>query len=105
MSLEITHAVTLGVAEVCQVEHLMEVSGLSLEDIDDLIENGLIEPCSAPAAPRAFHLVHVVTVQRARRLRDDFQLDRNGMTLAMALVKRIDELEHALAAARAAAHH
>jgi chaperone modulatory protein CbpM len=99
MTLELTHAVMLDAAQVCELEHLIEVSGLTPDEMDDLVENGLVAPSAAQPAPRVFHLVHVVTVLRARRLRDDFELDRNGLTLAMTLLRRIDELEQKLAAA------
>ncbi|PWF43624.1 chaperone modulator CbpM [Massilia glaciei] len=99
MTLQVTQAESLDETAVCSIEHLVEVSGLSLEEIEDLVENGLMDP--APAAPaRSFHLLHVVTVRRARRLRDDFELDRNGLALAMALLRRIDSLERALLVAQ-----
>lgn len=98
MTSQVTHAVWLNEAAVCSIEHLVEVSGLSLEDIEDLVENGLL--CPADEAARSFHLLHVVTVRRARRLRDDFQLDRNGLALAMTLLRRIDALEQALLVAQ-----
>ena len=37
--------------------------------------------------------MHVVTVRTARRLRDDFELDRNGVALALTLLRRIAQLE------------
>jgi len=101
MSMQLTHAVWLNESDVCSIEHLAEVSGLSIEEIEDLVDSGLMEPAAAPA--RSFHLLHVVTVRQARRLRDDFQLDRNGLALAMTLVRRIEALEQALRAARPAA--
>ena len=100
MSLQVTHAVWLNDCAVCSIEHLVEVSGLSLEEIEDLVESGLMEPADAAAPARSFHLRHVVTVRQARRLRDDFQLDRNGLALAMTLLRRIDSLELAVLVAR-----
>jgi chaperone modulatory protein CbpM len=100
MTLQVTHAVWLNDSAVCSIEHLAEVSGLSPEEIEDLVESGLMEPADAAAPARSFHLLHVVTVRQARRLRDDFQLDRNGLALAMTLLRRIASLEQALLAAR-----
>jgi chaperone modulatory protein CbpM len=100
MTLQVTRAVWLNDSDVCSIEHLAEVSGLSPEEVEDLVESGIINPADAPAAGRSFHLLHVVTVRQARRLRDDFQLDRNGLALAMTLLRRIDSLEQALLAAR-----
>jgi chaperone modulatory protein CbpM len=96
MSYPMTHAVWLGEVEVCTIEHLAEVSGLSVDEVEDLAVNGVIWPADAAAQPRCFHLLHVVTVRQARRLRDDFELDSNGVALAMTLLRRISVLEQAL---------
>jgi chaperone modulatory protein CbpM len=93
---QMTHAISLDEAAVCSIEHLAEVSGLSLEDIEDLVDSGLMAVADPAAPSRSFHLLHVVTVRQARRLRDDFELDRNGLALAMALLRRIESLERAL---------
>ena len=58
--------------------------------------SGVIWPADAAVQPRSFHLLHVVTVRQARRLRDDFELDSNGVALAMTLLRRISVLERAL---------
>ena len=96
MTLQVTQAVWLNEAAVCTIDHLVEVSGLSHDEIDDLVGNGLMEPADSTALPRLFHLRHVVTVRQAARLKEDFQLERNGLALAMTLLRRIDVLERAL---------
>lgn len=96
MSLQVVDALWLGEVEVCTIEHLAEVSGLSLEEVEDLAVSGVIWPADAAAQPRCFHLLHVVTVRQARRLRDDFELDSNGVALAMTLLRRVKVLEQAL---------
>jgi chaperone modulatory protein CbpM len=98
LNAKVTLSVWLDQSAVCSIDQLAEVSGLTVDEIEDLVDNGLIEPADAPE--RAFHLLHVVTVRKARRLRDDFQLDRNGLALAMTLLRRIDKLEAALLAER-----
>jgi chaperone modulatory protein CbpM len=74
------------------LEYLAEVSGLSIEEIEDLVAIGVITPSATPAQPRIFRLCHVLTVKKARRLRDDFQLDYHGVALALTLLRHIDEL-------------
>ena len=101
MSLQLTETIWLNETGVCRLEHLADVSGLSIEEIEDLIENGVIAPADQPAEPRSFQLRHVLTVKTARRLRDDFQLDRHGLTLALTLLQRISDLEAELKSARA----
>ncbi len=88
--------------DVCGIEHLAEFSGLSIEEIADLIDTGVIAPAAAGPAP-TFQLSTILTVKTARRLRDDFQLDINGITLALTLLRRIDELQQELTARSAAA--
>ncbi|WP_426175321.1 chaperone modulator CbpM [Massilia sp. TWR1-2-2] len=92
-----SHAVWLGEDEDCTIEHLADVSGLSVDEVEDLVVSGVIWPADAVTEPRCFHLLHVVTLRQARRLRDDFELDSNGVALAMTLLRRIKVLERALA--------
>ena len=96
MSMQVTHAVWLNDKTVCSIEHLVDVSGLSLEEIRNLVEDGVITPADESNPATSFHLVHVLTARQARRLRDDFELDRNGLALALTLLRRIECLEQAL---------
>ena len=96
MSMQVTHAVWLNDSAVCSIDHLVEVSGLSLDDISNLVEDGVIAPADASDPGAGFHLAHVLTARQARRLRDDFELDRNGLALALTLLRRIESLEQAL---------
>lgn len=87
--------------DVCSARNLVEVSGLSDEELDELVDVGVIAPVDNTVLVKYFHLRHVVTANTARRLRDDFDLDLHGMALAMTLVRRIDELREELVAAKA----
>lgn len=100
MTLQVTDCIWLHGSEVCQIEHLAEVSGLAIEEIADLVEIGVIAPVDRNVRPVSFRLEYVLTVKTARRLRDDFQLDRHGVALALTLLRRIDELEAELKALR-----
>jgi chaperone modulatory protein CbpM len=101
MKINVSEYVWLSDRNLCSVEHLAETSGLSIEDLSDLIEMGLIVPADIDAQPRSFSLHYVITANLARRLRDDFELDRNGMVLAVRLMQRIDALQEELEAMRA----
>lgn len=81
----------------CSPERLAELSGLSVAEIRELTEIGVLVPEEEAASP-SYRLDYVMMVRSARRLRDDFELDNRGMALAMALLRRIDELEAAVAA-------
>ena len=95
-----SESVWLNDAHVCRIEHLAEASGLSIGEIEDLVEHGVIVPVSELTMPYAFRLRDVVTVRTARRVRDDFQLDRNGLSLSLRLLQRIANLESELKALR-----
>lgn len=101
MIVQVTDSIWLDDSKSCTVEQLAEVSGLSTEEIDDLIDNGVIRPIDDKAQPKTFRMHYMVTARTARRLRDDFELDRHGVTLALTLLNQIDGLEAELQAARA----
>ncbi|MES2537383.1 MAG: chaperone modulator CbpM [Pseudomonadota bacterium] len=105
MKVDATEWIWLNEQAICSAQNLVEVSGLAHELLDDLIENGVIAPVDANAQPLSFPLRYVVVASMARRLRDDFELDRHGVTLAMTLMQRIEELEMELNAVRARLGH
>jgi chaperone modulatory protein CbpM len=96
MELQLTESIWMDESGVCGIEHLAELSGLSQDELRDLVENGVIEPADAGAKPPVFFLRTIVTAKTARRLRDDFELDRHGLALALTLLKRIQALEEKL---------
>lgn len=93
MTKRISDAVWFNEFDLCSAEHLAEASGLSMDEVRDLVDSGVIVPVDAKAEPARFHLHAIVTVRSARRLRDDFELDRNGVAVALALLRRIRFLE------------
>ncbi len=101
MNTDTTQWIILDDSSVCSAQHLIEVSGLSHAELERLIEAGTIVPVEQNAPPVTFSLRYVAIASTARRLRDDFELDVNGMVLALTLLRRIDEMEEQLAAARA----
>jgi chaperone modulatory protein CbpM len=82
------------------LEYLAEVSGLSIEEIEDLVTIGVIAPSAMSAQSRIFRLCHVLVVKKARRLRDDFHLDHHGVALALTLLQHIEELRSEVRALR-----
>jgi chaperone modulatory protein CbpM len=100
MKIDVADSIWLKDTDLYSSEQLAEISGLSMEEIADLIECGIITPVDAFVQSKNFQLRAVIIARTARRLRDDFQLDRYGMALALALLRRIDALEAELEAAR-----
>jgi chaperone modulatory protein CbpM len=92
----------------CSLHELVEASQLSAHDLHELVELGVLRPLPSagpgplapPAEPR-FAAECLVTVRAVRRLREDFDLDAHGVSVALALMERIEGLERQLRALRA----
>jgi len=80
---------------LCSFEDLAELSGLAPTELALLVEAGVLQPVREGA--RLFASSCIVQVRRARRLRDDFELDAAGLAVAVNLLGRIQELERRLA--------
>jgi chaperone modulatory protein CbpM len=93
MTVRITESVWLNTSDLCSFQHLVEVSGLSASDLTDLIETGVIEPANQDPQHYMFQTHYIVLARTARRLRDDFELDAQGLALAINLLRRIEHLE------------
>ena len=100
MKIDVSEWIWLNDQGTCSAQHLIEISGLTHEELDVLVDNDIIVPVDKQANQRSFHLHYLATARTARRLRDDFELDQNGLTLALTLIGRIDELRQQLNAAR-----
>ena len=95
---------------VCNGYYLMEFSGLSEAEIAALIDHDLLIPLhnvsDSKDVIRTGDTVHfalhaLLYTTSARRLRDDFELDSNGLILALNLMRRIDNLQEELGVLRA----
>jgi len=104
MALHITDSVWLNTSDICSFEHVVEVSGLSADELHELVETGVIAPSNDDPRNYFFHTECIVTARRARRLRDDFDLDTHGLALALSLLRRMEDLEAELAELRVRLH-
>ncbi len=102
MNVEITQAVWLHECEDCTLDDLSAISGLTRDELEELVATGLLQPAAAHATNPRFRAECVIVARTARRLRDDFELDRQGLTVAVSLLGRIRALEAELNALRAA---
>ncbi len=108
MKLEITDAKWLCEHPEVSLEELVELSGLSSELLVELVEYGALVPTDtttaagtgsrteAQAMQWRFTSDCVIAVQTVSRLRDDFDLDANALSVAMMLIERIRGLESQL---------
>ena len=104
-------AVWLNEGQTCSFLALVEASGLTGEEVQSLMESGALIPLAMPQAqPQqeaqaeedlSFPAAALPVARLARRLRDDFELDRAGLALALRLMQRIDILEQEVERLRA----
>ena len=103
MESRVLDAVWLNDSGSCTMVHLAEVSGLDGAELQTLVECGALQPLPEAGASLAFSASAVMVARTARRLRDDFELNPDGLALAMRLLARVEALERELDALRAGA--
>jgi chaperone modulatory protein CbpM len=106
MKVELTDAQWLSEHADVSVEELAELSGLPPELLRELVEYGALVPINAQvptdvqSAQWSFTADCVVAVRTVSRLREDFDLDANALSVALMLIERIHGLEAQLQALR-----
>jgi chaperone modulatory protein CbpM len=80
---------------------LCELSGLTEAELRGLVERGAIAPVDPLARDWTFSADRLVDARSAYRLRRDFDLDQEGLALAIALLGRVRDLEEELRGLRA----
>jgi len=84
-----------------ELRELLEMSGLREAELLELVHSGAIPAQGQPEAGYRFS-ARVVTVARtACRLRDDFELDTRGLSVALRLLERVRTLEEEIGRLRA----
>jgi chaperone modulatory protein CbpM len=97
MTSYLVEAISLDEVEQCSLDELARYSGMSVSELSELIELGVL-PAPRQLQPQPlFQASCIVAARTARRLRDDFELDMAGVGLALQLLTRIHELERQLA--------
>jgi len=92
-SLELTETLWLGNQTVLSLAQLADLSGWTEAELREWVEEGVIAPLDLAAEPWLFGADRLVTVRLAWRLRHDFELDRQGLALTLALLERVRALE------------
>ena len=99
MKVEFTEAQWLHEQAEISIQELAELSGLSPELLRELVDYGALVPVNAQSptdagsAQWSFTAQCIVAVRAAGRLREDFDLDANALSVALALIERIHGLE------------
>jgi len=93
MRVELTEVLWLDQQHELSLLQLAQLSGLPEALLAELVDYGAIMPVDPSAAQRTFHADCVVAARTACRLRNDFELDAQGLALALTLLERVHELE------------
>ena len=95
MIVELSEAILLDQHHQFSEMELVELSGLSITELQLLVECEALSPVSTvePAAETRFNAECLALARTASRLRNDFDLDANGLALTLRLLNRIHELE------------
>jgi len=80
---------------------LAGISGLSEQELANLVDFGVITPVDSGTAVPMFRAQWIVTTRSAFRLRCAFDLDNQGLAITLTLLQRVEELEDQLTQARA----
>ncbi len=101
MNPEQVDVVWLDAREEYSLAELVRCSGLSEPELRELVDYGVLTPTDPQGAEWTFGGDVVVAIQAAGRLRDDLELDPQALALALALMRRIRDLEAQLCSLRA----
>jgi chaperone modulatory protein CbpM len=96
-----TEVVWIDTHHEISLNDLAAMSGLSPSELQQLVDCEALVPVVPTAEPAGatqsaearFGAQHLALTRAAARLRDDFDLDENGLVLTLCLLKRIHELE------------
>lgn len=107
MIVELTEAIWLDERQQFSLTELAELSGLSAAELQHLLECEAVLPVTAAeaASEARFSAECLALARTASRLRNDFDLDANGLALTLRLLNRIRELEAELLYLRAQSAH
>jgi len=101
MSAKLTETTWLDAHCEVSLAELASLSGLAEAELRELVEYGALAPNDPRGAQWTFSGECVVTARAAQRLREDFDLDFNALSLALSFLERIRALESELRALRA----
>ncbi len=78
------------------LDELAAGSGFTAEELRELIDYGVFSPEETPGGYWTFSATCLTRARRAKRLREAFDLDLSAVSLMLAYLERIDELEQRL---------
>ena len=105
MNIEHTELMWLDEQHEVSLDELVELSGLSLHELQLLVESGALVPNLVPnslvpnnLASDTWHFSShcIVSIRTLSRLKQDFELEQNALGLMLVFLERIRKLEFKL---------
>ena len=93
MKLQALDWVWLDARETIGLADLAQVSGLSPDDLVELVEYGALQPLTAEPSEQTFSAACVSALRTAVRLRQDFDLDLFAVAVVLDYVRKVEVLE------------
>ena len=101
MRIEHAEVIWLDETHVYSLTEMAELSGLAAAELSELVACGVLVSADREREEPAFSARSITIARTARRMRDDFELDMQGLSVALTLLRRIGELESELCNVRA----
>lgn len=101
MNIENSELIWLDERHEVSLDELIELSGLSLEELHQLVESGALAPIKSTEDNPTSDTWHfssqcLVSIQALSRLKHDFELEPNAFALTLVFLERIRALEFQL---------
>jgi len=96
MSVEYSESVLLDEQHEISLNELSELSGLSVEELCRLVDCGVLIPNNPAEAIWHFNSRYIISIRTLFRLKQDFELDSNSLSLMLVFLERIQMLEFKL---------
>lgn len=101
MQIETHNVFWLDRSQSVSIDDLVELSGLSENDVRELVDAGALVPMNPQENVWIFSADCVVTVRKASRLRDELELDAHALVVTLSLLAQIQTLEAEVSQLRA----
>ena len=96
MNIEHTELMWLDEQHEVSLDELVELSGLSLQELQLLVESGALVPNNLVSDTWHFSSHCIVSIRTLSRLKQDFELEQNALGLMLVFLERIRKLEFKL---------
>lgn len=93
MRVELTEVQWLSAEQHLPLLEFTQMSGLLESELQQLVEYGVITPLDPQAQAWTFGADYLPLARTAVRLREDFDLEGQGLAVALTLIERVQELE------------